>query len=220
MAVDRLSIYSGALLLCRDKQLASLTENREPRHLLDIIWNKGGVRTCLEQAQWHFAMRSSRLDYNPSIEPDWGPRRAYDKPTDWVLTSGVFQDEYMTTPLTAYKDEVLYIFCDMDQIFVKYVSDDVDYGMDFGKWPGTFNDYVEAYFASQIVHKMPGGAELIDGINHPKTGVAARRLMIAKNKSAMTQPATFPQRGTWVQARHAGSGRLNHDGGNTNSLIG
>lgn len=220
MATDRLKIYNGALLICSEQQLASITENREPRHLLDLVWNDGGVRYCLEQAQWHFAMRATRLDYNPSIEPDWGFRRAFDKPTDWVNTSGVFQDEFLQTPLTMYADEVSYWFADLDQIFVKYVSDDSLFGMDFGKWPASFTDYVKSYFASRVVHRLPGGADHIERITHPRTGVMARNLLIAKNKAAMTQPATFPQRGTWAAARHRGMSGFRRDGGNTNSLIG
>jgi hypothetical protein len=219
VATDRLKIYNGALLICGDRQLASLTEDREPRHLLDLVWNDGGVRYCLEQAQWHFAMRASELDYNPSISPDWGLQRAFDKPTDWVATSGVFQDEYMRNPLTQYADEVSYWFADIDIIYVKYVSDDTTYGMDFAKWPASFTDYVKAYFASRIIRKMPGGADKIDDIEHPRTGLLARNLLIAKNKAAMTQPASFPTRGTWAAARHAGNcGR--RDGGSNTSLIG
>jgi hypothetical protein len=215
-----LKLYNGALLICSERSLASLSENREPRALLDLVWNDGGVRFCLEQAQWHFAMRASRLDYNPSIEPEWGFSRVFDKPTDWVLTSGVFSDEFMRAPLIQYADEVMYWFCDQDEIFVKYVSDAATYGMDFAKWPASFVDYVKAYFASRIIRKLPGGAEKVEDICHPKTGVLARALAIAKNKAAMTQPTTFPTRGTWAQARHAGATRYRSDGGSTTRLIG
>ena len=177
------------------------------------------MRYCLEQAQWHFAMRSSRLDYNPSIQPDWGYQRVFDKPTDWVNTSGVFQDERLQTPLTSYADEVAYWFSDLDQIFVKYVSDAATYGADLSRWPASFTDYVKAYFASRIVRKLPGGADKVEDICHPKTGVMAKALLIAKNKAAMTQPTTFPTRGTWAAARHRGAG-TRRDGGNTSSLIG
>jgi hypothetical protein len=219
---DRLRIYNGALLLCGDTRLASLSENREPRHLLDLVWNDDGVHACLEQAQWHFAMRASRLDYEPSIDPDWGYQRAFTKPTDWVLTSGVFSDEYMKNPLLNYADEIAFWFADVTEIFVKYVSDDTTYGMDLARWPATFTDYVKAYFASKIIHKMPGGATKMEFLLGPPgredKGHLNRTLLIAKNKSAMTQPTTFPSRGTWARARHAGAAA--RDGGSTTQLIG
>lgn len=219
----RLRIYNGALLLCGERALNTLDENVEPRHLLDLVWNDEGARYCLEQAQWHFAMRASRMDYNPSIDPDWGYARGFDKPDDWVATSGVFQDERLTTPLLAYADEINYWFADSDLLYVKYVSDDASYGLDLGKWPSSFADYVKAYFASRIIHKLPGGADrrefLLGPPGREDRGHVQRCLMIAKNKSAMAGPATFPQRGTWVSARRRGAtgGR---DGGSTTTLIG
>lgn len=223
MATDRLKIYNGALLLCGDRQLASLSENREPRHLLDLVWNDNGVRYCLEQAQWHFAMRASRLDYEPSVAPEWGFQRAFDKPDDWVATSGIWTDAYMTSPLTAYADEKDFWFCEETEIYVKYVSDDASYGMDYAKWPASFTEYVKAYFASRIVHKLPGSsarAEALlgsDGTGH-KNGILHAALVTAKNKAAMTQPVTFPSRGTWARARRGGT--IGRDGGSTSQLIG
>lgn len=217
MSTNRLKLYNGALLLCGDRSLGSLTEEREPRRLLDEVWNDGGVRYCLEQGQWKFAMRSSRLDYEPSIEPDWGPKRVFTKPTDWVATSGVCQDEFFRVPLLQYWDEIGFWFADIDQIFVRYVSDDTTYGADMARWPASFTDYVKAYFASRIVRKMPGGNDRIDDLCHPRTGVVARTLLIAKNKDAMAGPATFAAQGGWNTAR---AGRGSRDRGNRGRLIG
>lgn len=221
---DRLRIYNGALLLCGERALGSLTEEREPRRLLDLVWNDGGVRYCLEQAQWHFAMRSTRLDYSPSITPDWGYQKAFPKPDDWIITSGVFQDEFLAAPLLGYADEVGYWFADLEEIFVKYVSDDVKFGMDLGQWPATFTEYVKAYFAGQTCQKITGSAAktafLLGPPGREDRGWVNRCLMIAKNKAAMTQPTTFPQRGTWAQARLNGMHRGIRDGGSINRLIG
>lgn len=219
MATDRLKIYNGALLICKERSLASLTEIREPRRILDEVWNDGGVRYCLEQGQWHFAMRSARLDYEPSIAPDWGFRRGFTKPTDWVDTSAVCTDPYFKNPLLEYADEKMFWFCDLDQIYVKWVSDDANYGMDLAKWPTSFTDYVKAHFAAQIVGKLTQDEKLIERITHPRTGVEAVNRTNAKNRAAMVNPTTFPSRGRWASAR---IGRTSgwRDGGNRNSLIG
>lgn len=220
----RLQVYNGALLLVGELRLANLSEVREARYVLDDVWNDNGVRYCIEQAQWHFAMRASRLDYEPSIQPDWGYQRGFTKPDDWVATSGVFQDQYLKTPLTDYADEVGYWFTDRDEIFVKYVSDDTSYGLDLARWPSTFTDYVKAYFAGRIVHKVPSAASRIEFLLGPvgreDKGHVNRCLLIAKNKAAMALPATFPSRGTWAAARRAGAGSPWRDGGNQSSLIG
>lgn len=221
MSTSRLELYNDALLLCAEMSLASLSENREPRYLLDQVWKAGrGIKYCLEQAQWHFAMRTTQLDYEPSITPDFGYARAFTKPSDWVVTSGVFEDAYMQDPLTQYADEVGYWFADRDLIYVKYVSDDANYGMNLAGWPETFTAYVAAYLASKIVRKLPGGAEKVIDICDPRKGELHKALTIAKNKAAMSQPATFPRRGTWVRARQAGKNGFRNDGGSQNNLIG
>lgn len=216
----RLHIYNGALLNCGDQLISGLDEKREPRYLLDEVWADNGVRYCLEQAQWHFAMRSTRFTYNPGLQPLWGFQRGFDKPKDWVNTSGVFQDQFLQLPLTQYADEISFWWASVDLIFVKYVSDDPLYGSDMGKWPASFTDYVKAYFASRIVRRLPGGLSKVDDICHPKTGLLNRTLTDAKNKAAMTQPATFPSHGTWAAARLRGRRAGWYDGGNQNALIG
>lgn len=224
MTTTRLSIYNGALLLLGELRLANLSENREPRYLLDSVWNKGGVRYCLEQGQWHFAMRTSQFSYNPDITPAFGLNRAFDKPTDWVSTSGIFQDEFLRTPLLDYADEASQWFSSVDDIYVRYVSDHANYGTNYSNWPVSFTEYVEAYFAGRVVHKIPSAAAKIQFLLGPPgredKGWVNRCLLIAKNKSAMAQPTTFPSRGTWARARHAGMNRSYRDGGNTSSLIG
>jgi hypothetical protein len=220
---DRLRIYNGALLLCGERALQTVSEEVEPRHLLDLVWNDEGVRYCIEQGLWHFAMRSSRMDYNPSISPDWGFTYGFDKPDDWVATAGVFSDERLQNPHLAYADEISYWFSDETVLYVQYVSDDASYGMDLAKWPSSFTDYVKAYFAGRIIHRLPGSAEkrefLLGPPGREDKGHVNRTLLIAKNKAAQVQPATFPSRGTWAAARHRGQG-YRRDGGSTTQLIG
>src|SRR6185369_1444544 len=111
--------YNNALLDVGERALASVTEPREPRRLLDIAWDSGAVEWCLEQGQWNFAMRSSKLDYSPSVEPPFGYRRAFNKPTDWIRTAAVASDEYFRVPLLTYVDESSYWFSDLDTIYVR-----------------------------------------------------------------------------------------------------
>lgn len=224
MSTDRLKIYNGALLLCGEKHLASLDENREARVLLDLVWNDNGVRGCLEMAQWHFAMRTSQFDYNPSFTSQFGFRYAFTKPDDWITTSGVFQDGYCQTPITQYADEVGYWFSDYDTLYVRYVSDAVTYGMNLAGWPVSFTDYVKAYFASRVIHKLSNSESkivfLMGPPQKPEHGWLHKTLAVAKNKAAMALPASFPTRGTWTAARKFGRNSPLADGGSQTQLIG
>lgn len=196
--------------------------NEEPRHLLDNVWNDGGVRFCLEQAQWRFAMRTAKMTYDPSIVPSFGYSKAVAKPTDWVLTSAVCSDPYFNTPLLQYADEVGYWVSDMEDIYVKYVSDDANFGSDLSKWPYSFTEYVKRYFAGKIIGKVSNSKEVIERLNgppgRPDKGDVHAALILSKNKDALAGPTTYPARGSWTSARIGRGGRWDH--GNPNSLIG
>ena len=216
MAITRLQLYNDALLIIGERALATLTENREPRYLLDQVWNNEGVRSCLEMGQWFFAMRTEQVDYDPGIEPTFGYNRAFEKPSDWVATSAVCEDEFFTTPLLSYTDEAGYWYSNIDTIYVKFVSDDNLYGNNLALWPRSFTEFVAAHFASKIAFKI-AGAEVAEKMYV----LREKMLLIAKNKDAMADASTrFPARGSWVKARNGGGGTGSNDGGNTGSLIG
>jgi hypothetical protein len=209
----RLEVYNTALLLCGERSLSSLSEDREPRRNLDQAWNGGGVNKCLEEGQWRFAMRTVQIDYDPSIEPDFGYRRVFNKPDDWICTSAVCSDEYFSAPLTAYTDEGDQWYADIDTIYLKYISSDEDWGMNMGKWPQSFSDFVSAHLASRVIMKMADSEEKLKLILQTRE----RFKRDAKNAAAMAEPTKFPARGTWSRARTYGSSR--RDGGNNNGNL-
>ena len=212
---DRLSIYNGALLICGERFLSTLTENREPRRLLDQVWSSNGAITCLEKGQWNFAMRTIQADYDATVEPSFGYNRAFSKPDDWVLTSGVCEDEFFRSPLTRHVDEANYWYADIDTIYVRYVSSDVLYGMNLNKWPESFREFVEAHFASKIILRLSNSEDELKRVEMLRTD----RLKTAKSRAAMAEPTSFAAQGTWSRSRNRFPNR--RDGGNTTgSLIG
>jgi hypothetical protein len=210
----KLQVFNGALLLCGERFLSALTDNTEPRRLLDHVWDNGGVKTCLEEGQWFFAMRTTQVDYDTGVEPDFGLRRAFSKPTDWCLTSAMCSDEFFTSPLLRYVDEAGYWYSDLDTIYVRYISDDVGYGLDLLKWPSGFREFAEAHFASKVVHKISGSEEVREQVLKRRKDT----LRNAKNMSLMAGPPAFPAPGTWTRSRNRYPNR--RDGGNRGSLIG
>ena len=207
----QLTLYNDALMLCGERFLASLTEEREPRRLLDQVWASNGVKACLEMGQWNFAMRTVQIDYDSTIEPDFGYRRAFEKPSDWVLTSALCEDEYFRTPSTRYWDEAGYWYADLDTLYVRYVSNAVTYGMDLNKWPESFREVVAEYFASKVVRKITGD----DGAEANSLARLKKKLLTAKSRAAMAEPTFFPPRGSWGLARNRGpSGGRDRTGGN------
>jgi len=214
----RLELYNAALLICGERFLSSLSEDREPRHLLDHVWDNDGVRKCLESGQWKFAMRAVRLDYDTAIDPEFGYRRAFSKPTDWCTTTAVCSDEYFNVPLLQYVEEAGYWFADIDELYVRYVSNDSSFGGDLSLWPAKFADYVAAFFASKIILKLTADKERRDAILHPRDGLLVRATKEAKSHDAMAGPTVFPPRGSWSSAR--GPGYSRRDRGSRSNLTG
>jgi hypothetical protein len=222
MSATRLSLYNDALLLAGERAITGLTVTEETRRLLDQIWNNQGVDACLEEGQWMFAMRTIRVDYNPSYTPDYGYSRVFDKPTDWILTSAVCSDEYFRSPILRYVDEAGFWYSDIDSIYVRYVSNDASYGSDMAKWPPSFKDFVAAHFATQLLLKITNDEKrlaLFVNPARPLHSIRGRALLKAKSRCAMAGPTSFEAQGKWSLSRTRGSNT--RDGGNTSgNLIG
>lgn len=228
MGITRLQLYNNALMHCGERALASLSEEREPRRLLDQVYTTTGITYALEQAQWWFAMRASMIDADPDVAPTFGYTNAFTKPSDWIRTCAVCSDEFFRTPLLAYADEMggsaASWYADITPIYVKYISNDDDFGGNLSAWPATFCDYVSALFASRIINKLGGDrtnqqATLLGPPGQPQKGTLAMSLHTAKAKAAQTQPTQYLAQGNWSRARMGRRGGYN-DRGNQGSLIG
>lgn len=211
---DRLSIYGAALLVCGDRKLLSLTEASDRTKMLDQVWNGGGVDTCLQAGLWNFASRSVQLDFDPDFQSPFGYRYAFTKASDWKRTMGVCSDEYFNQPLTQYLEEGNRLFSDLDRIWVRFVSNDVNFGGNLALWPENFTRYVEQYFAYRICNRLVQSKDEKEGIQKDLKML----LSAAKSTDAMSEPTGMLPLGTWANARTSRRSRL--DRGNRGSLIG
>ena len=209
----KLSILNSALLECGERNLASLTEAREPRRLLDAVWDNGALDFCLNAGQWKFATRSTMLERSPSITPAFGYQNAYEIPSDFIRTVAFCADEYFNSPITQYSTEAGFWFSDVEPVYVKYVSNDASYGADMSLWPQNFARYVEAYLASRIIERLSQ--------NETKWGnlfkLTERRLLEAKATDAIEGSTKFAPTGSWVRSRSGSFGGIRHS---QNKLIG
>lgn len=208
----QLTLYNGALRELGERKLASLSENREPRRLLDDVWT-GAIKACLEEADWKFAQRTAKLIFEPSFEPTFGYRFQFTHPDDWVRWSKVCQDERQDVPLLQYHAEAGSLFADLENLYVSYVSNDTAYGNDMSLWPESFIQVVEFYLATRIVKRLEQSTTEQDRI----LKLYKRALLEAKSKDAMMSPTKMLPTGSWVNSRGY---QTNHDRGNRGRLIG
>lgn len=225
---SQLGIYQGALRLLGERKLASLIEAREPRYLLDDVYNDGGINFCLEQASWNFAIRPQLFNGTlvattngvgppPSSPVVVGFRYQFTKPADWRRTASICSDPYFRAPLTAlqYTDQSGLWTSDLQQIYVRYVSDDPAFGLSYALWGESFYKFVQHYFAMSIADKLTGTDEKIVETIEKKTEKA---LVNARSKDALQEGEQFPPIGIWAGSR---SGRATRrDRGSIQSLYG
>lgn len=209
----KLAVFNSALRLCGERKLASLSENREPRRLLDDEWSDGLIDYCLGAGQWKFARRTVEIASSVSITPAFGYRNAFEIPSDHVRTIALCSDEYLKVPLLDYSIEQSYWFADVDPIYVAYVSNGTGHGADLSLWPAEFTQYVEAHLASKIVEKLTQDAAKWDRVYK----LAKQLRTEAASSDAMESPTTFPPPSNWALAR---LGRSRRDRGSRGSLIG
>lgn len=210
MTTTQLSLYNGALRLAGVRRLASLADNTASRYELDAAWDDGWIYACLEEGLWHHAMRTMALTYSPSVEPPFGLRYAFDKPDDFVRLAAFCSDQWFTQPVIQMQDDANFWFCDLQTIYIRYVSKDNGYGNDFSLWPQTYVKFVEAYGAMQVISRLKDSST--DLADLTKIYTTARTN--AKAKDAQKESPQFPPMGMWNRARLGfGRGYRSNGGG-------
>lgn len=198
MAFTKLMAYNSALRILGEGALASLTEAREPRRLLDAVWDEGAIDYCLQKGQWQFATRTVEQDYTSSIEPAFGFTRAFQKPDDYLRTTSIASDEYFKNILSdTFADEAGYWYSDLDTLYIKYISNDNLYGNNMALWPQTFFKYLTAYLAYEIAPAIANSKVKQDDIKKKMDAA----LKDAESKDAINRPTNFLPRGNWASAR-------------------
>ena len=203
---DKLGIYNGALVeILGSRALASLTEAREPRRVLDQIWASGGiVNYALERGDWNFATRTVRLGVDTDVTPAFGYDAAFTRPTDLVRLTSIARSPDSRSPMLAseYADESGWWHANGTTLYVKYVSNDTDYGFESSRWTESFTDYLKALMAFR------GGKRIAS----PSAMRDAKQLMdlalkTARSDDAMAEGVKMLPSGSWSQSRGSSGSR-------------
>lgn len=203
MAATKLKIFNGALRELGSRKIANLTSNTESRRVLDTMWDSEFIDEMLSAGLWNFAARSALVDIDASITTEFGYTNAFAKPSDWLRTMAVSEDEYFTTPLRDYADEAGYWFAESDPLYTRFVSNGADYGGDLSKWTPRFRMFVETTLASRVCTRITQ--------NESKTRdlitLSEMRKKDAKANDAMDEAAARTPQGTWARSRQIRSRR-------------
>lgn len=196
MSISKLDLYNRSLLHLGERKLASLTENREPRRVLDDVY-PGAIDYTLGQGYWKFAIRTAKIVVDPNVTPTFGYSQAYQKPLDLVRTYKISSEEFMNVPLLQYNEEGSHWFSDSgNEIYVAYVSNDAAYGNDLSRWTEPFIRYFTLHLATEIVDRLAP-----TGNDNKLEAKKAQALDDALTKDAMEGPTAFLPAGTWLSSR-------------------
>ena len=206
-----LTLANGALRLLKDSRPLTQSEyDNGTRPVARAIKNAvdgGAYRYCLEEGLWKFATRSVLLDSAPSLVDETGGfSYVFTKNDDYVRTCGIYSSAAMgvNDALRDYRDEAGFWFANIDPIYVSYVSDDVQYGLDLSLWPQSFVKFVEAHLASEVAGAVSGDDKELRRLRKTLLGEAL-------GKDAMSMPSKAFPAGGWVRARFGGGSRENHN---------
>lgn len=201
MAFDptaQLAIYNAALVdFLGSKRLGSLSDNVESRYILDQIWDNGFLDRVLQHGWWKHAMRAVKITYDPDYTASFGFTYSFDKPSDFVRLYSMTSDEFFRTPVDQYQHDRGKWFCDYQEIYVRYVSNGDDYGLDVALWPESFKEYVEGYLALKAVKRITDSQA-----DKEELTKEVRDLKIkAKSEDALEEPTGLVVPSGWAVAR-------------------
>lgn len=193
----KLGIYNEALILLESRTLATLTDNRAERRTLDAVYAPT-MAYMLEAGMWNFAARPIEIDASDDVTSEFGWQYVFEKPTDYVRLIRISDNERLSPTLDYFGEEGDYFLADVTPLYIQYVSDDVTYGSDLGKWPASFTTaFIDelAYRAAPQVNHVP--ITVRDWLSKKKRS----SLAFARGKDAVNQPRSALPVGRLVQSR-------------------
>jgi hypothetical protein len=194
----KLALYNLALMHLGQRKLASVSEDQEGRYYLDEVYDDS-LEFCLRQGLWNFAMRAVEMD--STLTPTFHYAYGFEKPTDWVKTYLVSDNESFDPPLLDYQDQGVYWLANVDPLYIRFVSTTA--GTDVSLFPTDYGDYVAAFLASRIFKRITGnGEDELTNFENRKVRKALRRAIA---NDAMDQAPGFAPTGSWVRSRGDGN---------------
>lgn len=155
MGTTQLAIYNRALAALGARRIADLTEQREPRRVLDDLYSDC-IQFCLEQGMWNFAMRNAAVDGTASGA--FGYAYVYTKPADLVHLFTVANSVTMDPPLTTdFVDQQGLWYGNAATLYVRYTSNDATSGGgNLALWTQSFATYLAHVLAAWAALRVTG----------------------------------------------------------------
>jgi len=202
MGTTKLEIYQRAILHNRMTPVTTLLEDNEARRLCDVHYAPT-LQHMLESGFWRHAIRTVEITQNTSVTPAFGYEYAHDEPSDFVRRYVVSASDTLEPPLdyltsnNPYLMEGGYIWANVSPIYLRYVSNDSNYGLDLTKWPEVLTEAASLELAYRICPKLTGSAELQKELDERRVAALGK----ANQLESLQQPTQTARPGRWVSSR-------------------
>jgi hypothetical protein len=193
----KIKLYNEALILLGSRTLAALTDVRAERRTLDSVYDST-IEYMLDSGIWNFALRPIELDESDDVESLFGWQYVFEKPEDYVRLSKISDNETLAPTLEDFGEEGDYLLANCKPLYLQYVSDDVAYGRDLGKWTPSFETaFIDelAFRASPQIQHVP--LQTRDWLAKKKK----ISLSTARSRDSVNQPISHLPTGRLVRAR-------------------
>ena len=98
---SKLSLYNGALRILNTARLATLTDDRPERFILDDVYDDS-LTMMLEESDWNFAQRTVQMLATPNLRLDFGFNFGFRRPADFVRLVTLSGNGYFRPTLEDY----------------------------------------------------------------------------------------------------------------------
>jgi hypothetical protein len=211
----KLAVFNNCLGELGHRRLSDTGEAVEAGREIVAVYDQV-VAEAIASGSWNFAMETIKADADTGVTPEFGFPKVFAKPSDWVRTIGVSQDEYFAYPLLHYYDDDNFWSADNTPIYVRYVSNDTGLGLDLQRWTAHFARFVELHLADRVCMRLTQKESLKERI--AKDRDKARRTALNHDAQNEASPK-FPPPSSWTRSRWGSSGG-HRDRGSRGSLIG
>ena len=202
-------LYKSAVLLIKQNAIGlAVTDDDAFVNTINLVYDEA-LRFALCAGDWNFATRTVSIEASENVSSGINDYAyAIEKPSDYagriVAISG---NQRLDPPLDAYHEDggfSGYIWCDVDPLYLRYISNGNEYRLNLADWHPAFERYFEYELAWRIAPQLTNmGEDATDRFEKRKN----KALHNAQAQDARNQGAQPLPQGRLVQSRGYPSSR-------------
>jgi hypothetical protein len=196
MAFSKIDIANGALALCGETSITSLSQDGKSARIVNRSYDLVRKRVLMKY-RWNFAKARTTIAADPTA-PDSGFLHRHRIPNDFLFLIGLYDDEEdqrnYTSSTIVYKLEGQFILCDSTPLKIVYGQDVTD----TSQYDPMFATVLTHYLATHIFYDLTKGVDRYQAL----VGEREQAVKEAKFAHAIQNTPEILTSSTWVDSRY------------------